>query len=224
MLKKAGFTQSLDEVMEDFLKVKSFRINRKKAYIESVLESTGLLNKKNKRFSKLTPLEFLLFSISRALIQAPTIIMFSIPFGILDKLDYEKFNSYMDKIKENYHVVLIFHGPEEIISNCDQILTITKRSTKIGSMKDYIEDLPQYGEILSIELDNPDDSSIQTLKQMKEIDLIIEERKNEKFKIFIRESIIDVIIQIIEILGPSLFSFKRSKATIGDYMEYIENK
>ena len=91
-------------------------------------------------------------------------------------------------------------------------------------MKDYIEDLPLYGEILNIELDNPDDSSIQTLKQMKEIELIIEERKNEKFKIFIRESIIDVIIQIIEILGPSLFSFKRSKATIGDYMEYIENK
>jgi len=224
MLKKAGFTQSLDEVMEDFLKVKSFRINRKKAYIKRVLESTGLLHKKNKRFSKLTPLEFLLFSISRALIQAPTIIMFSIPFGILDKLDYEKFNSYMDKIKENYHIILIFHGPEEIISNCDQILTITKTTSKIGSMKDYIEDLPQYGEILSIELDNPDDSSTQTLKQMKEIELIIEERKNEKFKIFIRESIIDVIIQITEILGPSLYSFKRSKATIGDYMEYIENK
>ena len=59
---------------------------------------------------------------------------------------------------------------------------------------------------------------------MKEIELIIEERKNEKFKIFIRESIIDVIIQITEILGSSLYSFKRSKATIGDYMEYIENK
>ena len=224
MLKNAGFTQSLDEVMEDFLKVKSYRINRKKAYINSILESTGLLHKKNKRFSKLTPLEFLLFSISRALIQAPTIIMFSIPFGILDKLDYEKFNSYMDKIKENYHIVLIFHGPEEIISNCNQILTITKNTSKIGSMKDYIEELPQYGEILSIELDNPDDSSIQMLKQMKEIDVIIEERTNEKFKIFIRENFIDAIIQITEILGPSLYSFKRSKATIGDYLEYIENK
>jgi ABC-type multidrug transport system ATPase subunit len=224
MLKNAGFTQSLDDIMEDFLKTRSYKINRQKNYIKRVLESTGLLNKKNKRFSKLTPLEFLLFSITRALIQTPTIIMFSIPFGILGKLEYEKFNSYMDKIKENFHVILIFHGPEEIISNCDQILTITKKSSKIGTMRDYIEELPQYGEILSIELNNPEDSSIRKLKEMKEIDVLIEERKNEKFKIFIKNSITDVIIQITELLGPSLYSFKRSTASIGDYMEFIENQ
>ena len=223
-LKKAGLVQSLDEIMEDFLKTRSYRINRKKEYVRRVLESTGLLNKKNKRFSKLTTLEFLLFSITRALIQTPTIIMFSIPFGALGKLEYEKFNSYMDKIKKNFHVVLIFHGPEEIISNCDQILTITKNTSKIGSIKDYIEELPQYGEILSIELNNPDYSSIHKLKDMKEIDVLIEERKNEKYKIFIKNSITDVIIQITELLGPNLYSFKISTASIGDYMEFIENR
>ncbi len=224
LLKKAGLAQSLDEIMEDFLKTRSYKIFRRKEYIRRVLESTGLLNKKNKRFSKLTPLEFLLFSITKALIQSPTIIMFSIPFGILDKLEYEKFNSYMDKIKENFHVILIFHGPEEIISNCDQILTITKNTSKIGTIKDYIEELPQYGEILSIELNNPDDFSIHKLKEMKEIDLLIEERKNEKYKIFIKNSITDVIIQITELLGSSLYSFKRSTASIGDYMEFVENR
>jgi len=224
MLKSAGFTQHLDEVMEDFVKTRSYKINRQKVYIKKVLESTGLLNKKNKKFSRLTPLEYLLFSITRALIQTPTIIMFSIPFGILGKLEYEKFNSYMDKIKENFHVVLIFHGPEEIITNCDQILTITKNSSKIGTIKDYIEELPQFGEILSIELNNPDDSLIHKLKQMKEIDVLIEERKNEKFKIFIKNSITDVIIQITELLGPSLYSFKRFTASISDYMEFIENR
>ena len=127
ILRDAGLTQSLDEIMREFLKDKSFTFSRKRQYIKKVLESTGLLNKKNKKFSQLTPLEFLLFSITQALIQSPTIIMFSIPFGILGKLEYEKFNSYMNKIKENFHVVLIFHGPEEIVSNCDQILTITKK-------------------------------------------------------------------------------------------------
>lgn len=150
--------------------------------------------------------------------------MFSIPFGILGKLEYEKFNSYMNKIKENFHVVLIFHGPEEIVSNCDQILTITKNTSKIGSFKDYIESLPQYGEILNIELNDPDDLSIQKLKEMKEIDVIIEERKKEKFKIFIKDSIPEVIIQITELLGPSLYSFKKTTASIGDYMEFIESK
>ncbi|GAG04417.1 unnamed protein product, partial [marine sediment metagenome] len=105
ILRDAGLTQSLDEIMREFLKGKPFNFLRKKQYIKKVLESTGLLNKKNKKFSQLTPLEFLLFSITQALIQSPTIIMFSIPFGILGKLEYEKFNSYMNKIKENFHVV-----------------------------------------------------------------------------------------------------------------------
>jgi ABC-type multidrug transport system ATPase subunit len=224
ILKEAGFIQSLDEVMGEFLKEKSYNFNRRKQFIKKVLESTGLLNKKNKKFSRMTPLEFLLFSITQALIQSPTIIMFSIPFGILGKLEYEKFNSYMDKIKENFHIVLIFHGPEEIVSNCDQILTVTKSTSKIGALKDYIEILPQYGEILNIELNDSDEVSIQKLKEMKEIDAIIEERKKEKFKIFIKDSIPEVIIQIIELLGPSLYSFKRSTASIGDYMEYVESK
>ncbi|NHJ20470.1 MAG: hypothetical protein EAX91_05990 [Candidatus Lokiarchaeota archaeon] len=224
ILRDAGLNQSLDDIMGEFLKEKSHGFRWKKQFRKKVLESTGLLYKKNKRFSKLTPLEFLMFSITQALIQSPTIIMFSIPFGILGKLEYEKFNSYMDKIKENFHLVLLFHGPQEIVSNCDQILTITKSTSKIGSFKDYIESLPQYGEILNVELNNPDELSIQNLKQMKEIVKIIEERKNEKFKIFIKENIPGIVIQITELLGSSLYSFKRSTATIGEYMEFIENK
>jgi len=224
ILRDAGLSQSLDEIMGDFLQEKSYNLSRRKQFIKKVLESTGLLHKKNKKFSKLTPLEFLLFSITQALIQSPTIIMFSIPFDILGKLEYEKFNSYMDKIKENFHIVLIFHGPEEIVSNCDQILTITKSTSKIGSLKEYIESLPQYGEILNIELNDPDELSIQKLKEMKQIDVIIEERKKEKFKIFIKDNIPEVVIQITELLGPSLYSFKRSTASIGEYMEFIESK
>ena len=132
--------------------------------------------------------------------------------------------AYCSRIKENFHLVLLFHGPQEIVSNCDQILTITKSTSKIGSFKDYIESLPQYGEILNIELNNPDMLSIQNLKQMKEIVRIIEERKNEKFKIFIKDNIPEVVIQITELLGSSLYSFKRSTATIGEYMEFIESK
>jgi ABC-type multidrug transport system ATPase subunit len=224
ILRDAGVIQSLDDIMGDFLKERPYNFRRRKQFIKTILESTGLLHKKNKKFSKLTPLEFLLFSITTALIKSPMIIMFSIPFGILGKLEYEKFNSYMDKIKQNFHVVLIFHGPEEIVSNCDQILTVTKSTSKIGSFKDYIDNLPQYGEVLNIELNNPDEFTIQRLKEMNEIEIIIEERKKEKFKIFVKDNIPEVIIQITELLGPSLYSFKRSTASIGDYMEFIESK
>ena len=224
ILKDAGLGQSIDEIIEDLISETIYKFNRKKQFLKNVLEVTGMLNKKNKKFSELTPLEFLLFSIARALIQAPTIIMFSIPYGILGKLEYEKFNNYMDKIKQEFHVIMVFHGSEEIASNCDQILTITKRASKIGSFKDYIKELPQYGEILTIELNDPEEFLIRKLKEMEEIEVIIEERKNEKYKIFLKSNTNNVIVKITELFGPRLQCFKKSTASIGEYLEFVENK
>jgi len=224
LLKNAGLGQNIDEIIEDFILETTYKFNRKKKFIKNVLEVTGMLNKKNKKFSELTSLEYLLFSIARALIQAPTIIMFSIPYRILGKFEYEKFNNYIDKIKQEFHVIMIFHGSEEIVLNCDQIFTITKRATKIGSFNDYIKELPQYGEIVTIELNDPEEILIRKLKEMEEIEVIIEERKNEKYKIFLKSNTNNVIVKITELFGPRLQSFKKSTASIGEYLEFIENK
>ncbi len=224
ILKNAGLGQSIDEIIEDLISDTIYKFNRKKQFLKNVLEVTGMLNKKNKKFSELTPLEYLLFSIARALIQAPTIIMFSIPYGILGKLEYEKFNNYMDKIKQEFHVIMIFHGSEEIASNCDQILTITKTASKIGSFKDYIKELPQYGEIVTIELNDPEEFLIRKLEEIEEIEVIIEERKNEKYKIFLKSNTNNVIVRITELFGPQLQCFKKSNASIGEYLEFVENK
>jgi len=220
ILKDAGLGQSIDEIIEDLISETTYKFNRKKQFLKNVLEVTGMLNKKNKKFSKLTPLEYLLFSIARALVQAPTIIMFSIPYGILGKFEYEKFNNYIDKIKQEFHVIMIFHGSEEVVLKCDQILTITKRASKIGAFKDYLKELPQYGEIVTIELNDPEESLIRKLKDIEEIEVIIEERKNEKYKIFLKSNTNNVIVKITELFGPCLQCFKKSTASIGEYLEF----
>jgi ABC-type multidrug transport system ATPase subunit len=222
ILKDAGLGQRIDEIIEDLISETTYRFNRKKQFLKNVLEVTGMLNKKNKKFSKLTPLEYLLFSIARALIQAPTIIMFSIPYGILGKFEYEKFNNYIDKIKQEFHVIMIFHGSEEVVLNCDEILTLTKRTSKIGAFKDYLKELPQYGEIVTIELNDPEEELIRKLKEIEEIEVIIEERKNEKYKIFLKSNTNKVIVKITELFGPYLQCFKKSTASIGEYLEFVE--
>jgi ABC-type multidrug transport system ATPase subunit len=224
ILKNAGVGQNIDEIIEDFIWETTYKFNRKKKFLKNVLKVTGMLNKKNKKFSELKPLEYLLFSIARALIQAPTIIMFSIPYKILGKFEYEKFNNYLDKIKQEFHVIMFFHGSEEIVLNCDQIFTITKKASKIGSFKDYIKELPQYGEIVTIELNDPEEFLIKKLKEIEEIEVIIEERKNEKYKIFLKSNTNNVIVKITELFGPRLICFKKSTASIGEYLEFVENK
>ncbi len=224
ILKKAGITPRLDEIMSDlFAKAAMRMIFKKRAYINSALEVTGLLNKKNKRFSKLTQLEFLLFSIGRALLQSPSIITFLIPLIILDRLEYEKFNNYIEKIKKEFRVILVFHGPEGIVSNCDQILTISKGESKIGTYNKLIEELPQSGEIITIELNNPDENLIKKLFKFEEIAKIREERKNEKYKLFLNSDPNQMVIRLTELFGQYLFSFKRHKASLGDYLEFFES-
>jgi ABC-type multidrug transport system ATPase subunit len=224
LLKNAGISPRFDEIVGEILAGVPIRINKKKEFIKNALEVTGLLNKKNKRFSELTSLEFLLFSIGRALLQAPSIIMFSVPFGMLGRLDFEKFNKYMDNIKRNFHLVLIFHAPEGVVSNCDQILTITRNEANTGTYEDLIKDLPHNGEIINIELNNPSEETIRQMYELKEVALIIEERNREKFKVFVKENPNNLIVRLTELFGPSLFSFKRAKASLSEYIEYIDKK
>jgi ABC-type multidrug transport system ATPase subunit len=223
-LRETGISLGLDDIMENILLSSPVNIRTSNKFIKSVLENTGLGKKTNKRFSELNPLEFLLFSISRALIQNPVIIMFSIPTGMLGKFDYAKFNSLVDRIKEKFHIVLIIHGPEEVVSNCDEILTITKNLFKIGTYDDYLEEMPRSGEILTIELNNPNDTIIKQFFELTSSFVVVEERKNEKYKIFINEDPNKIIISLIKLFKRALYSFKRSKARLSEYLEYIENK
>ena len=148
--------------------------------------------------------------------------MFLIPLIILDRLEYEKFNNYIEKIKKEFRVILVFHGPEGIVSNCDQILTIRKDESKIGTYNKLIEELPQSGEIITIELNNPDQNLIKKLFKFKEIAKIREERKNEKYKLFLNSDPNQMVIRLTELFGKYLFSFKRHRASLGDYLEFFE--
>jgi len=222
ILKNAGLGPKIDEIMGDIFLAAPKRISRTRSYIKNALEVTGLLNKKNKAYSKLSQLEVLLFSIARSLLYFPTIIMFLIPYEILNRLEYDKFINYIEKIKREFHVILIFYGPEGIISHCDQILTIRGQESKTDSYHKLIEELPQAGEIITVELHNPDKNLIKELYKFKEIAKIQEERKSEKFKIFLKDDPDQIIIRITELFGPNLFNFKRSKATLTDYVEFFE--
>jgi ABC-type transporter Mla maintaining outer membrane lipid asymmetry ATPase subunit MlaF len=220
ILKNAGFTPSMDNIMGDLLTTETYRVSREKKFIKKAFEVTGLLNKKSKRFNELTPLEYFQFSIARTLIQSPQIIMFSIPPDLLGKLDFDKFNNYINSIKKKFHLVLLIHGPEDVISECDEILTINKKESNIGTYDQYINGLPSSGEVITVELDNPTDDLMGSFLNLKRISLILEERKNEKYKLYIKENPYEVLVDLTELFGSKLFSFRRSKATLLDYLDF----
>ena len=193
----------------------------KKTLINKALEITGLLHRKSEKVSKLTKLEQILFSISRALLRRQSIIMVSIPLSEIGPLKSEQFNRYVQNIKEEFHVILIIHGPKSIVSNCDKIITIKDKQAEIGTIKHFISKIPQGGEIITIELDNPEKSALDKMLKIKTV-IFIEERRHERYKIYcIDENPNKVLVKLFESIGDYIYNFKRHIASLEEYLEFI---
>ena len=216
LLKREGLLSMKDDFISGAPKIDS-----KIGIIDAALEVTGLLNRKGEKIKDLSTIDRMLFSISRALLINPNIFLFSIPLEQYGRMEVEKFNSYMQRIKKIFHVSLIIHGPKEFISNCDQIILIAQNKIKIGALNEYIEELPQLGEILTIELSNPDEQDLQKMNNLESI-IFIEERRDEKYKLFLKEDPDQIVMDLINIFGPKLYNFRRFKASLGEYLEYTE--
>ncbi len=215
--KSAKFLIRMDEIVSLPPKYKT-----RKSFINSALKVTGLLNRKSEKISELSPVERLLFSISRILLKSPNVIMFSLSPGELEQVEIEKFNTCIEKIKRKFHVILIIHGPEGIVSNCDQILTIIDKEAEIfSSINDFISKMPEKGEIITVELTNPNQDALKKMFKIKSA-IFIEERKNEKYKIFCKENPDKIIIKLMQIIGQKVYNIKRYKASLTEYLEYLK--
>ncbi len=209
---KGPFWKSLS-ILKDYRDKRALRIK--------VLKITGLYNKRKLMVSELKALDYFLFCIARALIQSPDIIMFSLPKGILNRLQFEKFKKYLKNIKKTFHVAILIHGPENIISECDKILTITEKAVESGTKKELIDKIPQSGELISVELNYPHEEAIQELFKLESA-IVIEERKNEKYKLFPKEDPDKLVKKLIHLFGPDLYSFKRYRASLGEFAQFLE--
>ncbi len=197
------------------------RIKRKKEYIDRILESLGLLGKKKIRLNKFTHLDIYLFLIAQALFQNPRIIMLSIPKEKITKLEQEQLNRYLELIKKIFHIAILIHGPEKIVAECEKIVTITGKKVDSGTMKQLLKKIPQSAELISIELNYPDQQDIKKLFELGTA-IVIEERKFEKYKLFPKEDPNNIIKKIIHIFGKQLQSFKRYRASLHEFVEFLE--
>jgi ABC-type uncharacterized transport system ATPase subunit len=194
------------------------RKNRK-ILVNKALEATGLLNRKREKLLNLSKLDRILFTISRALLTLQQVILIKLPLAGISRLEGEQFTRLLQNVKRKFHTVLIIHGPKEIISKCDQIITVKENQVEIGNLNYFISKMPQSGDLITIELDNPDKDA---LAKMHEIDsaIFVEERKHEKYKIFcIKENPQIIVNKLMASIGGYIYTYKIHKASLKDYLE-----
>ncbi len=224
-IQEAGLSTLIDELITKgyFWKFITFlkKFKKKRDFIKKILQLTGLTFKENQKVKDLEPIDFLLFSIARALIQSADIIMFSMQEEIFNRLQYKEFKNALDNIKKEFHVIFLVEGPEEFVENCDKVITITDKKTEVGIVDELTCQVPQEGEIIKIELNYPTEETLKTLFNLDSV-IIIEERRNEKYKIFPKKDATQVIKKIVHLFGSELINFEIVKCNLRDYIEYLK--
>ncbi|TFF99515.1 MAG: hypothetical protein EU541_04720 [Promethearchaeota archaeon] len=190
-------------------------------FIEKILEFTGLIYKKNEIVEQLSSSDFLRFQIARALVRSPDIILFSIPPRVFNRIEFRKFKKQLKKIKREWHLIIIIHSPEDLVSSCDKVITLKEKKAETGTVEEFVNKIPKSDNLITIELSKADEHD---LEKLREYAYLIEERKHEKYKLYPKSSTDpeEFIKKIVQLFGDDLNNFTIFHGTLEEFIEYTQ--
>jgi ABC-type multidrug transport system ATPase subunit len=191
----------------------------KREFVKKILEMTGLIYKKKEIVEQLNPADFLRFQIARALARSPDLILFSLPPGVFNRIEFKKFKNQLEKIKREWHLIIFIHGPEDLVSKCDKVITLKEQEAETGTVEDFVKKIPKSDNLITIELTKANEEDLDILKEDA---FLIEERKHEKYKLYPKNDTDPdkLIKKIVQIFGEDLNNFKIFHGTLEEFIEY----
>jgi len=192
-------------------------------FYRPALKATLLEFDLSKKLKDCSPIELLRIQLAMALVQNPGAILFKIPENILGKLDIDQILRILRGVKQSFDTILIVHAPKSIVEGCDEILPIssTGQGEIAGTIEELSDKLPQSGEILLIQLTNPNEEQLNFIRNLPNTQYI-ELRSKEKFKLFSTENPDQLTAVLFDTLGSTIYNFQRSKPRLGEYLEFLQ--
>ncbi|NVM03313.1 MAG: ATP-binding cassette domain-containing protein [Candidatus Helarchaeota archaeon] len=171
-------------------------------------------------------------SIAISIVHYPKILFLDEPTSGLDPVLRKEFWKTLIKLNENYNMTLVVvtHYPDELQFVSKAVLFAKEGESgkiiAVGTPKELISSLPGDGRVILIELKQPIKDSLNIFKQITNINTILEERKNEKFRIFTEQSMKEVVNLIVNKLKlSSIRNISQVEANMVDFFRLkVENQ
>ncbi|MHA1300291.1 MAG: ATP-binding cassette domain-containing protein [Candidatus Helarchaeota archaeon] len=171
-------------------------------------------------------------SIAISIIHYPKILFLDEPTSGLDPVFRKEFWKTLINLNENYQMTLVVvtHYPDELQFVSKAVLFGKKNGVgkiiAVGTPKELIASLPGEGRVILVELKKPIKNSLKIIKESSKIESILEERKNEKFRIFTNKSMKDVVNSIVTRIKLSdIRNISQVEANMVDFFRLvIENQ
>ncbi len=191
--------------------------NRKK-YLKSLLALVHLENFAEKKVKSLSDFEVWRVHLLRALYEDPSLLLVSMPREMITRLEIQQARDILNEVKSARNCVLIVAGPQEIIANCDKVITLQKlKSSEAHDYQKLIEETFKSRKVISLLLRRPDESVVAKLNQIPGVTLK-EERKGEKFRLYAQKNTDDFIQEIFQAAGQEILSFEKLAPSLSDYL------
>ncbi len=186
-----------------------------------ILKDLGILNKKDELIKNLSGGQKRRASIAIAMIHRPVLFVLDEPTSGLDPIIREQLWETLLKVNDKYQTTLIVitHYPEES-RYCTKCAIFGRKRGMIdfGTPKELISSLPGSGRAIEVLIQSDKKDVLSILRGIPQFSSVLEERKNEKFRIFTdltRSEILDVLVTKFE--AYEIKDIQQIEATMSDY-------
>ena len=160
-------------------------------------------------------------SIAIAMIHQPKILFLDEPTSGLDPVLRKDLWNMLSNLNEEYgtSLVVVTHYPEEG-EFCSKICMFAKDKgiVAVGNPKKLIKSLPGAGRVIILELKKPFSKISELLSRQKGFEYLLEERKNEKFRIFSNEPMRTIVQEItLHIKMTDIQNISQGEANLTDF-------
>ena len=192
--------------------------------IKKVLSTTGLLNRKNLKASKLSGGQIKLLSLSMELIRNPELLILDEPTTGLDPNTRNNIITILSRLVTDKKKTVLFttHYMEDA-EECDEVIIIAQgRVVAQGSPMRLKKRLPSGGKIVNVVLDNVTNDLLREIQNLPEVEEVISEGRD--IKIITKKPSVIKLAQKIEELGGIINKTEITNATMEEVFVYYTKK
>ena len=202
----------------------------KKEEIKKVLEETGLTEVQNKLTKNLSRGYKQRVSMAGALVGNPKVIILDEPTVGLDPKQVTEIRTLIKNLGKKHTVILSSHILSEVSQICNRVIIINKGKIVAIDTPENLENKVAQNNVVYVTVEDPEnkmDSIKEKLKNIKDIQFVVENEDKTKKYIIKGEKDIDLRKEIFETLakeGITIFEMKKADATLEDaFMKLIND-
>ncbi|TFF89341.1 MAG: hypothetical protein EU549_00945 [Promethearchaeota archaeon] len=209
-------------IKKAFKTIKDAKRNSK--IIDNIISIVQLDTIKKTKIRSLNKSQIYRLVLGLSVISIPDLILINKPEFDLNDTEQKKIWRIIKELNEEYYITAIIYSETSYIQNSNIILQIHQGELIDFGTHDKLISLLPTTEIIVLQLNQHTKQDIKNIQNIDGIKFIIEERKDEKYRIFTGHNSSQIIKTLFKELGDKIFNLSKEKPGLIDVIPYLRYK